>query len=333
MEQTTTVPQEGSIDFATKYFVKPEEKPVMVRIQQALYNPKTGSILGRTPYLWGRVLLFYLIFYSCLAGLFSAMMKGLLHTIDETQPKYILEESLIGVSPGLGYRPMSIKYKLDSSLIRYVAQSRNNTVNWVDEIEEFLDEYKHPEKLPGNGKNLQTCSHDNPPKAGNVCSFELIGFEQCTGESGYGYNASNPCFFIKLNKIYGWVPEYYSPSELPEKMPDSLKEVIKSSVESDPSSINTVWLSCDGEGPADKDHIGPVSYYPKQGFPGYYYPYKNTPGYLSPLVAVQFKNPKKNVIINVECRAWAKNIVFQRKNQLGSCHFELMIDEPVVFRH
>lgn len=34
------------------------------------------------------------------------------------------------------------------------------------------------------------------------------------------------------------------------------------------------------------------------------------------------------VLINVECRAWAKNINYRRHNTLreGSVHFELMID-------
>lgn len=54
-----------------------------------------------------------------------------------------------------------------------------------------------------------------------------------------------------------------------------------------------VWVSCDGENPADKEYLGPIIYYPKdiQGFPGYYFPYLNSEGYLSPLVAVKFERP------------------------------------------
>lgn len=55
---------------------------------------------------------------------------------------------------------------------------------------------------------------------------------------------------------------------------------------------NTVWISCEGENPADVEYLGPIAYYPKiQGFPGYYYPYLNSEGYLSPLIAVQFLRP------------------------------------------
>lgn len=55
-----------------------------------------------------------------------------------------------------------------------------------------------------------------------------------------------------------------------------------------------MWVTCDGEEPADRDSIGPLEMYPKDlaGFPGYYYPYTNENDYLSPLIAVHFKNPK-----------------------------------------
>lgn len=59
-----------------------------------------------------------------------------------------------------------------------------------------------------------------------------------------------------------------------------------------PKQRDTIWISCEGENPADIEYLGPIRYFPKvQGFPGYYYPFENTEGYLSPLVAVQFERP------------------------------------------
>jgi hypothetical protein len=55
--------------------------------------------------------------------------------------------------------------------------------------------------------------------------------------------------------------------------------------------LNTIWVSCEGENPADLENIGPIKYYPRRGFPGFYYPYENSEGYLSPLVAVHFERP------------------------------------------
>lgn len=56
--------------------------------------------------------------------------------------------------------------------------------------------------------------------------------------------------------------------------------------------LNNVWVSCEGESPADVENIGPIEYYPKPGLPGYFFPYENSEGYLSPLVAVKFLHPR-----------------------------------------
>jgi hypothetical protein len=55
--------------------------------------------------------------------------------------------------------------------------------------------------------------------------------------------------------------------------------------------LNTVWVSCEGENPADVENIGPIQYIPRRGFPGYFFPFTNKEGYLSPLVAVWFERP------------------------------------------
>ena len=47
--------------------------------------------------------------------------------------------------------------------------------------------------------------------------------------------------------------------------------------------------------------------------------------YESPLVAVQFNNPKLGQLLHVECRAWAKNIDYDKRHRMGISHFELYI--------
>jgi hypothetical protein len=47
-----------------------------------------------------RVLVFYLVFYAGLVAFWAACMWGLLQTIDEDTPTYILDSSIIGSSPG-----------------------------------------------------------------------------------------------------------------------------------------------------------------------------------------------------------------------------------------
>lgn len=49
-----------------------------------------------------------------------------------------------------------------------------------------------------------------------------------------------------------------------------------------------MWVSCEGENPADVENIRSRDYYPRMGFPHYYFPFKNIEGYIPPIVAVQF---------------------------------------------
>jgi sodium/potassium-transporting ATPase subunit beta len=62
-----------------------------------------------------------------------------------------------------------------------------------------------------------------------------------------------------------------------------------------------------------------------RGFPSYYFPYENQEHYESPLVAVQFKNPNPGQLLHIECRAWAKNIDYDRRHRMGISHFELYV--------
>lgn len=44
--------------------------------------------------------IFYTCFFSALALLFAICMKGLLATLNDERPRWILEESIIGTNPG-----------------------------------------------------------------------------------------------------------------------------------------------------------------------------------------------------------------------------------------
>ena len=54
-----------------------------------------------------------------------------------------------------------------------------------------------------------------------------------------------------------------------------------------------VWVSCEGENPADKEYLPKISLSPFPGFPAYYFPYTKVPGYRSPLVGVMLFNPQR----------------------------------------
>lgn len=72
-------------------------------------------------------------------------------------------------------------------------------------------------------------------------------------------------------------------------MPKSLKNHIE---KRQGEAMDVVWVSCEGENPADIENLGEGTSYKslndEQGFLGRYFPFRNTQGYLQPIVAVQF---------------------------------------------
>jgi sodium/potassium-transporting ATPase subunit beta len=61
-----------------------------------------------------------------------------------------------------------------------------------------------------NGDNFENCDFDKPANESKVCQVDLKDFGDCSRQNSYGYKSASPCVFLKLNKIYGWVPEYYT---------------------------------------------------------------------------------------------------------------------------
>lgn len=299
-------------------------KPEPKTFAQFIFDKNTGYICGRSTKNWGQLLLFYLAFYLVLAALFTICMQTLLATMNHQFPKWQLDASLIGTSPGLAYRPMPEDPDVTGTVIEYRAANKTNVKEWVDRLDNFLAPYRDHELLPGGGKNQVPCDFDTKLNPGQVCEVDVKQFTPCTSEQGYSYNKSAPCIFVKLNKIYGWLPEYYDDvDDLPEDMPTDLVDHIKSLK---PKDRQQVWVSCSGL--HENDNIGPVEYSNNRGFASYYYPYTNQQGYLSPLVAVHFARPPVKTTINVECRAWAKNVVYRggHRDRRGSIHFVLLIE-------
>jgi len=300
-----------------------------------LWNGETSEFLGRTAASWGKILIFYILFYLALSGFFIGLLCVFWTTLDMNRPKWQLDESIIGSNPGLGFRPMPPEAHLGSTLIWYKSNREENIKFWSDTINEFLKEYETPQEADNID---ESCSFNRPATEGKYCRFRAETLGNCSPaktNQKYGFPERKPCVFLKLNKIFNWTPRVFNETDASqisdpaerasfEKMPKFLKDAIAEV--RDPSQRNLVWVSCEGESPADIENLGPVNYSPRRGFPAYYFPYKNVKGYQPPIVAVQFERPKPGVLINIECKAWAKNILYDRSERRGSVHFELMID-------
>ncbi|XP_046961710.1 sodium/potassium-transporting ATPase subunit beta-2-like [Vanessa cardui] len=305
---------------------KPLKKTSKQKFSDFFYNEETGAIMGRTPESWGKIIIFYVIFYIVLSALFAiCMVTFLQHFINPRVPRLQQEYSLIGTSPGLGFRPLPPDVR--STLIWYKGTGYDSYKYWEDQLIDFLSVYKKKGQTAGAGQNIYNCNFKNLPPPGKVCDVDIRGLAPCIDENHFSFHKSSPCIFLKLNRIYGWRPEFYNEtSVLPTEMPLDLQYHIKNITDFNRDDANMVWVSCHGETPADKENIGPIRYLPSPGFPGYYYPYNNAEGYLSPLVAVHLQRPRTGIVINIECRAWARNIKYNRRDGLGVVHFELMIE-------
>lgn len=301
-------------------FFKAEEKlSAGESFKQFLWNPRTREFCGRTGSSWLKILIFYIIFYFALAVFWAVMLWVFYQTIDQRYPKWQGESSRIGANPGLGFRPRPPEEKVDSTLIWFSSGDNGNWQHWRDDLKSFLEPYQRSNN-PGSAEHIVGhCTSD--PEPGKFCLFNIRRIpDVCSESNAFGYKFGTPCILIKLNRIYGWKPEPYqnkSTEEPPSDMPQFLKDIVNGT---------HVYVSCEGENPADKENIGPVAYHPTPGIENYYFPFTNQPGYLSPFVMVQFLKPASGVLINIECKAWAKNIKHDRMDREGSVHFELLID-------
>lgn len=296
-----------------------------------IWNSETKEFLGRTGASWGKISIFYLIFYAFLAGFMSVIMVVFYQTLDlEVNPTYTPGDgSSILRNPALGFRPLPRKENVESTLIWYKNGDNDDIKHWTDSLDEFIEPYEGNKEV--SGQHVIDCRDDNLPDHSQVCRFsdKWLQNGNCHKAEKWGYNRESPCIILKLNKMIGWTPDTYDdPEDLPSNMPQSLKDHIKNEsliMDSDrPKKM--IWVSCEGENPADREYIGDIKYYPYQGFPAYYFPYRNTPGYMPPIVGVELKKPQSNVLINIECRAWARNIVHSRQKRLGLVHFEVLKD-------
>ncbi|KAH8402509.1 hypothetical protein KR222_001206 [Zaprionus bogoriensis] len=284
---------------------------------EMIYDPRDGSFFGRTGKSWGQLLIFYAIFYIILAILFAICMQGLLASVNDKHPKWQLEESLIGTNPGLGFRPLSEQTER-GSVIGYNKKKTLEVEYWAGLLDSFLTDYNHTE-----GRKMKHCGFKQVHNPNDSCVVDLDQFQNCSQANHYGYKDGKPCIFLKLNKIFGWTPDVFE--EPINSMPMDLQKTIN---DTDILERQKIWVSCNGHYGMDRELFTNISYYPTQGIPAYYYPYLNQDDYLSPIVAVQFNDPPQGSVMDVECRAWAKNIIYSGslRDRMGSVTFQLLVD-------
>ncbi|KAM4678577.1 sodium/potassium-transporting ATPase subunit beta-2 [Discoglossus pictus] len=263
--------------------------------KEFMWNPRTREFMGRTASSWALILLFYLVFYAFLTGLFALTMWVMLQTIDDYTPKYADRLA----NPGLMIRPKTDG--LDISFNKSDSQSWNKYVTALDNVlEEYNDTVQEQRGTvcPSGMFNKQEDTGDvrNYPK--KACQFMRKTLQDCSGlnDSSYGYKYGTPCVLIKMNRVINFFPG------------------IKSEL-----SNSSITISCAGKNEENDRLLGERQYFPSVtvgdktmgAIDLMYYPYygnKAQKNYTQPLVAVKFLNITAGKPLTVECLVNAANI-------------------------
>lgn len=163
------------------------------------------------------------------------------------------------------------------------------------------------------------------------CPF-VADLSQHSCGSNFGYDTGSPCVLLKLNRVYNWRPNpFRSLDEIRNKLKNSKKGADKINLDTKigrqlSGGEGLISIQCEGEHGADREKLGVVDYWPKQGFPAEYYPYINQPNYLSPFVLVKFNKPTRGQVINIECHAFDGNIEISKYDREGAINFQLLVE-------
>eukprot|EP00088_Acartia_fossae_P069657 TRINITY_DN9156_c0_g1_i6.p1 TRINITY_DN9156_c0_g1~~TRINITY_DN9156_c0_g1_i6.p1 ORF type:complete len:330 (-),score=128.39 TRINITY_DN9156_c0_g1_i6:402-1391(-) len=294
-----------------------------------LYDPDTGKVLTRTPLSWLKIFVFYCIYYSCLAAFWLACLQVFFLTVPTDHPKWTLEDSIIGVNPGVGMKPPMSDKRIDSSLYEFSLEDSSTTpTNKEGEGEKNIDLKTRMDLFMAkynNNSGLNDCTDNNDSNKGK-CIFDMSTLGECNSENNYGYlpvgadKTIEPCFFLKLNKIYGFNPEPITEADFADypEMDEEFKGKIKDAKEP------AVFFNCFGRFPADME-AAKFNFFPEdQAVSLKYFPFKGG-NYQSPMVAVKV-SAAEGQLVHIECRAYYKGVVHDKKDKMGLIQFEVLIN-------
>jgi sodium/potassium-transporting ATPase subunit beta len=217
-----------------------------------LYNGETGQVMGRSGESWLKIGVFYLIFYGFLAAFFSAMLTVFLSTLNDVGQGPPKLTQFLANKPGLNLIPKGAslgKLNDDKTIEAY-----KKSVKSVFDKYDGLTDGKCPDNSEGRG-TLK-------------CGFNssLLGACDPAKTTDFGIKSGMPCVYVKINKVYGWVP--------------------KPSVDGSPY-LN---LKCSKQGDG-------VEVFPAGGFHIGSFPFNGEENFELPVVAVQINTTKTTSVV------------------------------------
>lgn len=285
------------------------------------YDAQTGELLGRTAGSWAKIGLFYIAYFAFLAGLFTASIQIMKTSIDLEKPKLQTRLNIPGLHFFPKFDPLDSKHsdrKKANEDIAFYWDSKNAEGDtgytfYTKMVDNVIEEYTNKTRL-------------NTDKS--ITDFDFSTLGDC-GKNNYGYDSNSPCVFFRLNRVIDWSPVgYFSP-------PANSYFAAEGNGPTAKMERDAVYIRCDGnyngpeEGAPEKKTLS-FKYFGGKNNDGYleskYFPYKGKvtqPNYQSPVVAVQVNGLEDAKKYKVRCHAFARNIVIDDRDSLGSIFFEI----------
>jgi len=160
-----------------------------------LYNAETGQVMGRSGKSWAKIGFFYLIFYGFLAGFFSGMLAIFLTTINDPEEGGPKLTQYVENQPGLTRLEASFNFKHYNR-----TKGSNDITAYVKSIGEFLKRYKAP-----TCNTTDEVGEVGMPKD-KLCYFNTVLLGDCEDPEDSLLQGA-PCVYVKINKVFGWVPK------------------------------------------------------------------------------------------------------------------------------
>ncbi|KAL1022071.1 hypothetical protein UPYG_G00021850 [Umbra pygmaea] len=262
-----------------------------------VWNSDKGEFCGRTGGSWFKILGFYLIFYSFLAGLFVGTIQCLLLTLSDYKPTW--QDRV--APPGLSHTPRS-----DKSELAFNLNDLETYLPYIKAMREFMSLYDEDKQL--DQMKYEDCGEepadykyrgdlDSDVGVRKACRFQRSWLGPCSGieDREFGFKEGKPCLIVKLNRIVNFKPR-------PPTSNDSIPEAAQNKVQ--PNVIPHLLHQQERGGRGKLLH----------------------PHYLQPLVAIQFVNLTMNTELRIECKVFGENIGYSEKDKFqGRFDIKLLV--------
>ncbi|XP_056411810.1 potassium-transporting ATPase subunit beta isoform X2 [Hyla sarda] len=217
-------------------------------------------------------------------GLFALSIYSLMQTLSPYEPDY--QDQI--QSPGVTIRPDV--YGDEVIEVFYNVSDENSYKGTVKSLCKFLSVYNKTIQEEMNNKDCGNLTDVKDLLKGSgrtryACQFTTDMLGKCSYDKDptFGFASGQPCLFIRINRIIGFVPD----------------------------NKTAATLHCFSTGKVKED-LGPLEYYPNGTFGMQYFPYygrKAQPNYTNPIVAVKFLNVKRNTEYEIVCRVNGSKII------------------------